>query len=88
MKGFTMIKGESNMYLKAALILFSAGLALIFSSDKPKKNKKKKGGFISKTKRNYNCADAVINAVYLHQLKKEADESFPVKLENAEIIDI
>lgn len=80
---------ESNAVTKVALGLFSLGLALIFSSDKPEKKKKKNSGIIAKTKRNYNTTDALLNAFYLHDLKKKAEnDGFPVKLENAEIIDI
>ena len=83
---------------KTIIFLLIAWLTFIFSSDKSAKSKnvskqsrKISNGFLSKTRRNYNYADSIITAFYLHDLKKKAekqDESFPVKLENAEIIDL
>ena len=69
--------------------LFALGVALIFSSDKKSSSKKKKHGFVERTKKAYRTTDAVVNAFYLHDLKKRAaNDDFPVKLEQAEIIDI
>lgn len=89
MKNVFRFYGESNLAPKAVIGLFALGVALIFSSDKKSSSKKKKHGFVERTKKAYRTTDAVVNAFYLHDLKKRAaNDDFPVKLEQAVIIDI
>lgn len=80
---------QSNFSIIKVIICATIGiLTIIFSSGKKEKSKKKKSLY-SKIKRNYNITNSVIDRIYLNKLKDEIkDDGFPVKLENAEIIDI
>lgn len=88
---FTKIITDTNadIIMKGALLLGSAGVALILSgtSSDEKKKKKKSKGFVASTKSINSTANALCRAFYLHDLKKNGD-GFPVKLVDAEIIDI
>ena len=78
---------------KAIIFALCALFTLIFSSDKKKATAKakKSPNFLQKTKRRAGFVNEILTAFYLHELKKQTaaeQEKFPVKLEQAEIIDI
>lgn len=89
--------GNTDFLMKGALLVGSAGLALLLSSGEkskgkpaPKNSKRKNNGFIGKTIKINGTLNALARSFYVYDLKKKAerDDDFPVKLEKAEIIEI
>ena len=80
---------NTDLLMKGALLVGSAGIALIFSGKAKKNGKKKNKGFIAKTKSINSNMNALCQAFYVNKIKKDMEEDgFPVKLETAEIIEI
>ncbi|MBE6837190.1 MAG: hypothetical protein E7509_04255 [Ruminococcus sp.] len=80
---------NTDLLMKGALLLGSAGIALLLSSDSDKKSKKKKKGFISKTAGINNTVNSLCRAFYVYDIKKNGErDGFPVKMETADIIEI
>lgn len=97
MKGFffmsnnkKMVAGvNTDLLMKGAFLVGSAGLALLLSGNSDKKPTKKKKSFVSKTIGINKTINSLCQAFYLHDIKKNGEhDGFPVKMETAEIIEI
>ena len=79
---------NSDILMKGAVLLGSAGIALLLDANSKKKNQKRKG-FIARTARINNNLTSLATAFYVHGLKKEAENvDFPIKIETADIIEM
>lgn len=84
------VGANSDLATKGVILAISCLLAVVFGrkTDK-KKSKRKNRGVVYRTRRNFNTLNSLVGAFYVNKLKNEIDpEDFPVKMENAEIIDI
>lgn len=85
-----LLKSDSAPLVKGAILLGSVGLALLLSGDKNKKKSKKKNkSFVAKTKDINGKINALCEAFYVYDIKKNGErDGFPVKMETADIIEI
>lgn len=82
------VGANSDFAVKGIVLWASLLFASCFKNKKHKKNSKNKG-FLQRTKKNYNTLNSLASAFYVNKLKKQTTpDNFPIKVEDAEIIEL